>query len=1342
MTNNGSAGNGPSSNSTRSSGGDNGGNSVTELQAEVASLGRVSHRLAMIDNVPQFESVVGKLLPKLLVRMGRNHEQQQQQHIQQPEQVLRQRIQAKLMEIFSHILKRTKESTTTSSSVDKKQENEDPASLREPLPCKAILDLLVQTDQPEHGTPVVTNRLQIQPDLDALTKNLSLTFLTVGVPRCPDPAPLIPPLLVCLHHEREQQFLKLRQQQRQQQSVASSTNASTTAATGTAATTLSTLILHCLVALGKTGGSVSKTLGASSSTPTAFEKLESIRYFLQQHDNCAAVLYELILDGLLWTPASTSMSSLPPPGISQHGQERLQQAIGATPSTPLLVPDTKVALVELIAPARKALLLSHKGESPSTSDSSSKNLARTLTLLAVAKGVSATMERAQTYWQMYMQSSDHHSKKNQTHGSSESAGSSTSSLQQQQQEANKRPVSGADKPRGPSLTSAVNDVVFELLSLSLGQGQAEDIVHQVGIDPDNNNGEKMTTSSAGASSCALPLHCEFGHSYQQQQEEDGPSVWASKRRAVALTPTATAVWTSLASNLLPLVSPMISRKASNFFVSFQISHMVLFLAQKYLTASSTHGLSSAMSAIQARPFLALVEMLEAVTLQLTKVKQVIHQSEKKTLGKIEDLEAKILETVSEMLRVQVATTSPGSISTSSNSSMIMNSEGSWAVREKCYSIVCHLFRSSTETQSRKNNGDDPCIKNVVSIDTVNLLFACAAREHERLRPRAVAALDTLLEAFTRVYRTEEKTESGDPISIEMENPWAAASTTPLVVENIEGMVDTEQKDRQTVAKSLVPLLWNAAQSHQPKSSRVAAARWATEILKKNELDLVAGCHLLCFLAGDSDVTAMAVAKQGLFDSGSEEGSDKWQGWQDNAEDEIGEADLGSWNSIQNTKASPGSFPEFSTFVETVFCSPREGRDTRFQRYSEFSVLGKAASLRYALRCLLMDMYGGDDDAVSQYLQTMLITLDMFASDAVTGQNRSSLELLDQCCVCLLATLKNSSFARREFSHGTPMDGKLTYSLTLSQVEEMVTAVRSSKARRYLASIIGVIYEDSEFVKNATTFSTWMSLSGAERSLSLCVNQMDQIEKSHVQLSKLHGVIYMSGHVLRAIRYRLLQISSQDVDHTRRDCTRLLQLLGQGVVHKEEVLSRASVDAIGIALSFDTLDAPPFDQTLNDGLCAVLMSISIAIRKFCDGESVDAHRAIELVRVGGIALGATSNVTDEVHGDFHKSRQVCLEAIFSSIGSSAVCKEEEIALVAGEALGRYVDSCVFQCSDLSWPNEYEEQFALKLPPQERVFYLLLTHTLQASSPHKRTATAPTLLVSNCLICLSGVMFECS
>ena len=1299
-----------------------------DLQADVSSLARVSHRLAMIDNVEQFETVVGKLLPKLLTRMGRNHHLQQQlQNNQQQQQDLKpwlEQIQTKLMEIFSHILKRTKERSSSNNNNIKNSMTADMLSLsspssnnnhiaarREPLPCLSILELLVQQRKEEEAknngdgsSNASYYYYRVQSDVDPLTKNLSLTFLTVGVPQCPDTAPLVPGLLLCLHYERQRQ-----QQQQQQGRVAT---------TSPAATTLTLLLLQSLVTLSTQPAAMT----SSQDDDDDDDKLEPIRCFLYQRPECAAVLYELVLDVLLWTaspimtatttttsgvPSSssttttaTSTSSLPPPGLSQQGQERLKQAISASLGTNKMMmmgAETKIALLELIAPARKAIFLGGKKKSKELDDDNNSNkngttttriprdnLARTLVLLLVAKGVAATSERAQTYWQVYLQSNNHSKTLSSTSTTTSNTrernqNSNNSSSIQQQQHKQRRQKRVDD---GQALTLVVEDLILELLSLTLGQGQAEEILSKAkGKTEASTRGNTIMAIEQGTAttalseeeekeeskviSCALPLHCNFDNNNDNtvQTRDDDPSIWASKRRAVAFTPTATTIWTALALQVLPLVNntPQSATTTTTFSIMV-ISQMVAFLAQKYLSSTSAHGPSSVMSIQQAKPYLALAQVLQAVTVQLCKTTTTTSATTTEettnattacaTQDQVETLKAQFMQVVCHIFKRQVATASISSSSSSSSSfttgsGIIMNSEGSWAVREECYSIICHLFRSSSSKATRTTTTNS---LGIVSMETATLLFACAAKEHERLRPRAVAALDTLLEAFSRIYtktkkKVQEQTDhnnslkldqestrlGGEPMGamdVEMVNPWSTTTvnsnttnnniTTEITSSLGTNAVDDSTQDRTSLAKSLVPLLWNAAQPHQPKASRVAAARWATELLKKTELDLVKGCHLLCLLVGDPDVTAASIANQGLFDGEGE----LWHLDDDGLPS-------GLCTKTSNDKEDDdddtaiNSLPEFAIFVDMVFDEKLPvGTETRVQRYTEFSFLGKAAALRYGLHCLLVDIYGGDDAAVARYLLALMTTLELFADQSkssVSGLDRTSVDLLEQCCVCLLATVKSSSFARRELTQPPPRtDGKGTsYPMTLVQVEELTTMASSSKARRHLAAVIGVLFEGQEAWSGLTGFSQWMSTTGVDGCLSKCVDQLSQVEKSHSQLGKLHGVIHLSGQILRAIRHCLLQFSDEAgiANQAWKDCTRILQLLGKGILHREEVISHASVDAVGIALSFDTLDAPPFDENLITGVTAVVMSISHAIALFCDGDAVDASRATGLVRAG-------------------------------------------------------------------------------------------------------------------------------
>eukprot|EP00978_Attheya_sp_CCMP212_P004711 scaffold10348_cov54-Attheya_sp.AAC.4 len=89
--------------------------------AEISSLGRVSHKLAMTDAGDPLEKVLGVLLPRLLLRIGNNHARNTANSFAKAEY---DKIHAKLVEMISHAMKRVR------------------ADQQCQLPCSAILGLL------------------------------------------------------------------------------------------------------------------------------------------------------------------------------------------------------------------------------------------------------------------------------------------------------------------------------------------------------------------------------------------------------------------------------------------------------------------------------------------------------------------------------------------------------------------------------------------------------------------------------------------------------------------------------------------------------------------------------------------------------------------------------------------------------------------------------------------------------------------------------------------------------------------------------------------------------------------------------------------------------------------------------------------------------------------------------------------------------------------------------------------------------------------------------------------------------------------------------------------------
>ena len=87
-------------------------------------------------------------------------------------------------------------------------------------------------------------------------------------------------------------------------------------------------------------------------------------------------------------------------------------------------------------------------------------------------------------------------------------------------------------------------------------------------------------------SSALPLHCYFdnnNNSVQQTTHNDDLLIWASRHQAVAFTPTATTIWTSMALQFLPLINntpQSVAAATTMTFLIMVVSQIITFLAQK------------------------------------------------------------------------------------------------------------------------------------------------------------------------------------------------------------------------------------------------------------------------------------------------------------------------------------------------------------------------------------------------------------------------------------------------------------------------------------------------------------------------------------------------------------------------------------------------------------------------------------------------------------------------------------------------------------------------------------------------------------------------------------------
>jgi proteasome component ECM29 len=486
-----------------------------------------------------------------------------------------------------------------------------------------------------------------------------------------------------------------------------------------------------------------------------------------------------------------------------------------------------------------------------------------------------------------------------------------------------------------------------------------------------------------------------------------------------------------------------------------IGTLVVLACSKKLSSLRT---STGLTVLRGKPYVAAAELLSAMVAKLSGVEETGDTSI------VPPLLAKTLLVASECL----STTSTPRHATPTGVVNSSSSEGNTTVRDQLYLMISILSRSPHVTSTHSwlfNAGRTASEPPSISIETASLLFGCLANEEEALRPRAVAALDALLAAYHRTFLRDDNTYTGEETLQEIApNPWSTA-IPPVSPKSSKSESSTQ---RQELGRSLVPLIWNASQQSQPKQSRLAAARWSSDILMA--IDSTNACHLLCFLSGDSDVTAASIAKDGL-----------------------------GLDSVQrlDSVVDRSKLPSFVELTKVLF-SQTNGSSVSSWRpnFWDFSPKGKATAVQYLLKCLLNDLYSDDDDAVRSYMSAITKSL---ADIAPLG--REYTELLDECAISLSVCLSTSKHART-----------LVYLKQLSlgheEIAKLALTVRSSRARRHLAESCGHIFDDAELWKS----DGWIG--AVLRSLESCAAIADESASAS---GNVHGAAFLGGTCVRVMR---------------------------------------------------------------------------------------------------------------------------------------------------------------------------------------------------------------------------------
>ncbi|KAL3932414.1 MAG: hypothetical protein SGBAC_010862, partial [Bacillariaceae sp.] len=1155
--------------------------------SDLSSLGRVGHRLAMLDSSSKLQSVLDKLLARLLDRIGKNHKQQSTADPKDKALVeVLSKIHAKLVETLSHAMKRVR----------------DDRSVK--LNCASIVRLLMLEDDENEADLFV----------DPFTLNLSLAFLTLGIPRC-DETELkqLMPGLIRLHGFYANRALG-------------------NATTRPHWNQISHLLIRSLESSMEYQNEkqVSKKARLSSGTPSemmagsktiadttpANASMQAIHETLSKDPIAAAALYDLLLDLLFFQP--TPPNSVPPAGCSEAGQQRLlsNNAWVKEMTSPSRLSLCKTRILEWIAPTLATCLFP-------------KDTARTCALLLVASG-EGQLQQVSNQASLYLK----HFRDSDT----------------------------VQHPnRGMTSTDNIS-LIMETLTLCVGSNNA------------------LLALSSGSSSSSLPS-LGLDHS-------TASNPMPFRRRMVSDSPFA-AMMIHIEKVLTE--SPQLFHSSPTTME--QIGSLSLLAASKMLSKLRT---SSGLTALKGKPYVSAAQVLNALVVRclstLGNVDKKV-QIPVQTQRNMEALMAKVMVLVCKSL----SSTIVGSTSQASTSS-----EGNQSVRDALYGVICLLSRSTVLVKEptswlfalgkhQQQQQQEQEQSQHASVDTAVLLFACVAKEEQALLPRATAALDAILAAYCRITKDEEvsasktskeeeSTAAKEPVVV---NPWmTAASSSAGMMKTDEATAPKNDQQKSQLAKLLLPILWGACLPSQPKPSRLAASRWSSELVQ--QVDLTNACHILCFLAGDKDASVASIARRGL------------------GLDDSLELYIPANQEEENEEEDSNKLGDFSQLTKLLLFQSETRMLTGVWRpnFWEFSPKGKATSITYLLQCLLNDFYGGDDDnAMFSYLDAVTKSLTQ-----VSNAGREYTELLDHSSASLATCMSTSSEARRIIFGGVN-SGNLELSMQLEDLQKLALTSSSSRACQDLADACGSIYGDVDLWGNEKWLDSIVGL--MESCLKLLNGSTDGLGHSH-------GAAFLAATCVKQLR---LNPDIAASDKGWKLASQILTVLGNGTLVSDDLISRAYIDSLSVALSSQSrnTDAPQFDARIYDGATAALSGLSTALKKFSGDSNTDVSRAAKAAVAIGACLEATipSSGKQSEKDKLHGARLQCVDVLISLLGSAAYRKDEGIALQAGEALAAYAwvpKSMVWEAkSSESWPTALDTEGS-KL----------------TSNPLKRTAYAPVML----------------
>jgi len=1002
---------------------------LADANLQLQSLGRVSHKLAMVD-AEKLQTVLDKLLPRLLHRIGDNNRALMNAKDRELKTSLS-KIHTKLVEMFSHIMSRVRDDKNCRLTN-----------------TRGILDVLLTTDDENNGERALKN-------CDSFSLNLSLAFLTLAIPRSTlsELDDILPDLMILYTcYERRMRSLANDLPSTSDSMAIESTRKQWHQVSHLLLRTLERLIAEEEESLDvRNNNKRIKTTGSNSSQGGSFSTgLDKARILLsrQEQENnehgisIADATYELLLDALMY---QTQVGNVPPPGMSSAGWDRLKSGHSvlerdwaAEMAPPNRLATFKNRILEWIAPHRRFCLFMGNakdfGEAKNEEGSEERNSgtgastlmlgrSRTVALLVTASGdpMKLVSDLAKQYLKQYY-----------------------------------------DTQRETGGFGNANVLTKELLALCVGGINAESVLQT-----------SATFNDAAAKTCGTLGILYGGFSFRRRQVSD----------------------THFAENMTT------AKKALNDIIYDDqndidsIGNLSVLASDKMLSKlRNTHGLTM----LRGKPYLAAAQLLNQFIVQLDKHRRQLP----------EDLSASTKDFALEArtLNLTVNILSPIAASRMSSSSNTQISEANVAVRDSIYGTVSILCRS----QFAKDRflclaaaGDTKTT--VLSTDLLQLLFRCVGNEIDKLRPRATAALDALLYACRRVVIEErQKVREGQCHQL---NPWGGnASDTNSATVGANAIQSETIKSPLSIAqqlgKSILPILWTSSHRSQPRQSHIAAARWSSELLL--DLDVVNGTHILSFLAGDNDVTASAIAKEGL--------------------------------GLQDSKSS--AIADFDELIRVLISDDDQiETETSLPTFWDFSPSGKAVAIKCLLRSYLDDFNGGESG-----LRSLIAVLTKCLGSTETNKNE---DVIDACSeafsVCVSQTV-----GRKVVLFECPNFG-------LNDLMNMIVTTSSAKSKRFLADAFG------NFLMDTTLFdSKWTDIINGALAFASNILELEPLKPSN----GVQGAALLGGTCVRLTRLHSALIG----DETYGMASKLVKRLGGALSNADDMIGNIFCDAIFLSFS--------------------------------------------------------------------------------------------------------------------------------------------------------------------------------